>query len=278
MPTRTITTLIGSLTFPDTVRASAGGSVWVTDSVDGTVLHVDPAGKMTVAAKVPGRPAGLGLLPDGTPLVVSSRDRKVFKVTGSGLELHADLSPLMRHDAHQILVDPKGRAYVGSLGFDLDAGDPPATSVLVGVEPDGSAWVAAYDLLFPNGLAFADGGATLLVAETFGNRISAFERRSNGTLASSRVWAELGATIPAGLAAHRDGSLFVTDPVGQTIVRVGQGVGVLEELPTPGRHCFSCDLDEADPDRLLVASAGTANPTEARELRDGRIEVLSVGS
>jgi sugar lactone lactonase YvrE len=269
----TLTTLAEGLTFPDTVRWLDDGTVWLTDSVDSTVLRIDPSGGRAVKARVPGRPAGIGLLPDGTPLVVSSRDRTLHRLTPSGLELHAELAPLLSHDAHQLLVDPTGRAYVGSVGFDIERGDPPASSVLVVVEPDGAARVVAYDLLFPNGMALAPDGR-LLVVETFGNRITAFTRRDDGSLAEPRVWADLRPDIPAGLACGPDGTAWVTDPVNQAVLVVEEDRGVVERIATEGRHCFSCDLAGPERDRLLVTSAATADPDEARRTRDGRIEEL----
>lgn len=274
--TSTLATLIDTLTFPDTVRGHRDGTIWVTDSVDSTVVRVDSAGRVEVMARVPGRPAGLDLLPDGTPLVVSSRDRTLLRLTDDGLVLHADLSTLLVHDAHQVLVDDTGRAYVGSLGFDLDGGEPPASSVLVTVDPDGAARVVAYDLLFPNGMALAPDGS-LLVVETFGNRISAFTRRPDGSLADPRVWADLRPDIPAGLACAADGTAWVTDPVGQVLLRVEEGRGVVDRVGTGGRHAFSCALAGPAQDRLLVTTAATADPAEARQRRDGRVEELAVG-
>src|SRR5205085_4911044 len=89
-----------------------------------------------------------------------------------------------------MVVDGSGRAYVGNFGFDLMAGDEPKTTVLVRVDPDGTATVAADGLMFPNGSVILDG--TLVVAESFGQRLSAFDVGPDGSLSDRRDWVKFG--------------------------------------------------------------------------------------
>ncbi|NED59439.1 SMP-30/gluconolactonase/LRE family protein, partial [Streptomyces sp. SID10244] len=62
---------------------------------------------------------------------------------------------------------------------------------LLRVDPDGSVTVAADDLWFPNGSVITDDGV-LLVDETFGNRVTAFDIGDDGGLTNRRVWAQFG--------------------------------------------------------------------------------------
>lgn len=50
-----------------------------------------------------------------------------------------------------MVVDRHGRAYVGEMGFPLDDFADPTTAVLIRIDPDGTASVAAEDMYFPNG-------------------------------------------------------------------------------------------------------------------------------
>src|SRR5581483_8448732 len=135
--------------------------------------------------------SGLGWLPHGDLLVVSMKDRRVLRRGTDGtVSTHADLSELTTGHLNDMIVDQQGRAYVGNFGFDLMGGGTPAPASLVRIDPDGTVTVAAADLWFPNGTAITDDG-TLIVAETFAARLTAFDIQADGTLANRRVWAQV---------------------------------------------------------------------------------------
>lgn len=81
-----------------------------------------------------------------------------------------------------MVVDTRGRAYVGNFGLDLFGGEKPRPTVLVRVDPDGFASVAADELTFPNGSVITPDGQTLIVGETFGARYTAFALGPDGSL------------------------------------------------------------------------------------------------
>ena len=124
-----------------------------------------------------------------------------------------------------MVVDDQGRAYVGNYGFDIDAGAEATSTNLVCVEPDGEAWVVAEQLLFPNGMVIADGGRTLVVAESFGQRLSAYDLNDDGSLSNARVWADLRPNVPDGICLDAAGGIWVADPMNQGVMRVVQGAG-----------------------------------------------------
>ena len=145
-----------------------------------------------------------------------------------------------------MVVDALGRAYVGNFGFDLMAGEPVATTTVVRVDPDGSARAVADGLCFPNGSFITPDGKTLIVNETFGNRISEFDILADGGLGPRRDWADFGAlpasddlhTLiaasaigPDGGALDAEGALWVADAIGKRIVRVAAAASWSRSTP-----------------------------------------------
>ena len=169
------TTLITGLSFTECPRWR-DGRLYVSDFYTHRVLAVAMDGTAETVAHVPQQPSGFGFLPDGRMLIVSMRDRKVLRreIDGSLVE-HADLSGLAPWHVNDMLVDHNGRAWVGNFGFDLEGGVPTRTTVLICVEPDGTAQVAADGLGFPNGMVLTPDGGTLIVGESTMNWLSAFD-------------------------------------------------------------------------------------------------------
>jgi len=174
-----------------------------------------------------------------------------------------------------MVVDSQGRAYVGNFGFDLDAGAEPTSTTLVCVEPDGDAWVVAEQLLFPNGMVIADNGRTLVVAESFGQRLSAYDLNADGSLANPRVWADLRPNVPDGICLDAAGGIWVADPINNGVMRVVQAAGPVDWIPT-SRGAYACALGGPDGRTLYICTAESSNPTKTLELCSGRIEAVRV--
>jgi sugar lactone lactonase YvrE len=146
------------------------------------VLAVDLDGKVEKIFEVPNRQSGLGWQPDGTLLVVSMTDRRLFSWDGAALGEVADLSKLASYHCNDMAVDGAGRAYVGNFGFGLDEKHEFHKAEVVLVDTDGGARVVADDMAFPNGTVITPDGDTLIVGETFGGQLAArrSKRRSAG--------------------------------------------------------------------------------------------------
>src|SRR5205823_3125889 len=142
--------VVDGLTFPEAPRWR-DGALWFSDFYSHRVLRVDISGYVDVIAEVPQRPSGLGWMPDGTLLVVSMLDRRLMRLDGEKLAVVADLSALATGPCNDMVVDAKGRAYVGNLGFDRHRGEPERATCIARVDPDGRVARAADDLRFPNG-------------------------------------------------------------------------------------------------------------------------------
>ena len=156
--------------------------------------------------------------------------RKLLRQEADGLKLHADLSALASYHCNDMVVDGRGSAYVGNFGYDIIAGAPQKPAELVMVEPNGTARVAARDLEFPNGSVITADGKTLVVGETMGHRLTAFDIAADGTLSNRRVWAELGEAVPDGIALDAEGAIWVASPFTHELVRVKQGGQVAERI------------------------------------------------
>ena len=268
------TTVLDGLAFADGLRWH-DGRLWLCDVHAGVVLSVAEDGDTKVEAELPGRPAGIGFLPDGRPLVTSARDRRLYRLEAGGPVVHADLSPMIPHDLHGIAVTAGGRAYVGNVGFDLEGGAEPASTTLACVEPDGSAWIAVERLLFPNGIVLTEGDATLLVVETFANRVSAYDVGPDGGLADPRTWADLRPNVPAGGCRDAQGALWVADPINQGLMRVEQHRGATSWIPMT-QSPYDCVLGGEDGRTLLVATSTSSDPDRTLDARPGRIVAVRV--
>jgi sugar lactone lactonase YvrE len=271
------TTLIRGLSFTESPRWREG-RLYFSDFYTHRVLAVAVDGTVETVAHVPKQPSGLGFLPDGRLLIVSMRDRKVLRRELDGtLALHADLSALAPWHLNEMLVDQDGRAWVGNFGFDLMAGAPVCSTVLLSVQPDGTAAVAAEGLGFPNGTVLTPDRRTMIVAESTMNRLSAFDVAS-GSLGPRRTWAAFGATptatsitdrlaqaevIPDGICLDADRAVWVADAGHSRLIRVAEGGRILEEVKFPGVGVFACALGGDDGHTLFACVAPTFLESEA---------------
>ena len=173
------------------------GHWYVSDLYGPHVLKVSTDGASEIVATVPEQPSGIGWLPNGDMLVVSMKDRRVMRQTAGGvLKEHANITVQTGSYANDMAVDGLGRAYVSNLGFDLFTGEAPKPTGVVRVDPDGKAVIASDPLMFPNGLVVTPDNKTLIVAETFGARFSAFTIAADGSLHDRRIWAQCGTAPP----------------------------------------------------------------------------------
>jgi sugar lactone lactonase YvrE len=234
-------------------------------------------------------------MPDGSLLAVSMKDRVVLRRHPEGaVKVHADLSGLCPFKANDMVVDDAGRAYVGQFGFDLMAGGDPVATTLIRVDPDGTASVAAEDMLFPNGMAITPDGETLLVDETLGCRVSAFSIRPDGSLTDRRVWAQLAPTPPAGLslaetlgrlgvtpdgcALDAEDHLWIADALAARAVRVAPGGEITDEVRAPnGYGIFACMLGGGDGDTLLLCTAPDFAEANRKDTREAILFTTTVG-
>lgn len=276
--------LAGGLHFGEAPRWHAG-VLWFSDFFDYAVKTVDMDGRVEVKVGMSDRPSGLGWLPDGRLLIVSMTARSLMRLDGRQLLLHADLSSIATFHCNDMVVDALGRAYVGNFGFDLDTNEINGTlaevlathdgATLARVDPDGSIHAAADGLMFPNGTVITPDGHTMIVAESFGNRLTAFDIADDGTLSNRRLWADLGTRVPDGICLDADGAIWVANPVTNECFRVAEGGEILDVIETDNR-CFACMLGGPDLRTLFMLTSQHSLAVEAAARRTGNVLIAEV--
>ena len=254
------------------------GRLWVSDIWAHRVYGIAEDGRAEVAAEVPGRPSGLGFMPDGTPLIVSMTDRRVYKLIDGNLEVHADLSGTVQADLNDMVVDATGRAYVGNMGYDLFANAQPALAEICLVELDGSHRIVADGLDFPNGMLITDSARTLVVAESFGARLSAFDITSDGGLSNPRVYAQLEGLVPDGICLDIDGNIWVAGAMGGEFVQVDSAGEIIARIDVKPHSAIACQLGGIDGRTLycLVYAGGIEEISAG--VAGARIETVKIES
>jgi sugar lactone lactonase YvrE len=274
----TTRTLIDHGTFYEGPRWHEG-RWWVSDFYRKVVLSFDAdGGDLREELTVDAQPSGLGWAPDGSLLVVSMLDHGLLRRSPDGtVSQVATYGEHCGGFANDMVVDARGRAYIGNAGFDLMSGEPPATANLVRVDPDGTVSVAAEDLAFPNGSVITPDGEMLIVGETMGGRYTSFRIEDDGSLTHRRIWAELAGVAPDGCGLDADGRIWCADAFGKRCVLVEEGGRVVEEIAAPDDlGVYACMLGGPDGTTLLQCCAATYIAHERRDADDARLVATEV--
>ena len=225
------------------------GRLWLCDWVAGEVLSFDDSGRRDVALRVTGLPFSVDWLDDG----------RMVLTTTSGVVLGEPGVRVTPYGAsgtswNEIVVDGHDNVFVNTAGFDLMGGEEPKPGWVSVVTPDGRARVVGEDLWFPNGMAVTSDGTTLLVAESYGHRVTAFDISPDGSLSGRRTWADLGSGTPDGICLDAEGALWYAEVPARRCVRVREGGQILETVEVD-RGCFACMLGGEDGRTLFIAAA-----------------------
>jgi sugar lactone lactonase YvrE len=267
--------IVKGLAFPECPRWH-DGQLWFSDQHDGTVYRVAADGTATTVVTVPGGASGLGWLPDGAMLVVSMGECRVLRWSGGDLEHYADLKPFHEWHSNDMLVDARGNAYVGSIGFDYYGGGEPLSSALVRIAPDGSTSLATDGLLCPNGMIVTSDGTTLVVAESLAGRLTSFGLGADGALSDRRVFADLGSLVPDGICRDDDDRVLFASIGRHEVVAVGSD-GRLEAVAYTGdREVIACTLGGPGGTTLFLCTTVSMTAETTMRNRDGQIEVVEL--
>jgi sugar lactone lactonase YvrE len=267
-------TLMTGLVFGEQPRWHEG-RLWFSDWGVPQVMAVDLEGNHEVI--LPGRsfPLCVDWLPDGRLLVVSAREGLLLRREPDGsLVTHADLTGLADPPpGNELVVDGRGNAYVNGGGFDLMAGEEFSPGIAALATPDGSARRVADDIAFPNGMVVTP-DSTLIVAETYAHRLTAFDIAADGGLSNRRVWADLHDGFPDGICLDAENAVWYGDVPNQRCVRVREGGEVLQTIDLD-RGCFACALGGPEK-RTLFMMAQEWNGPEGmfEEPRTGQVLMM----
>jgi sugar lactone lactonase YvrE len=287
---REITTVVTNQSYLECPRWHQD-RIWFVDFYTHQVLSAREDGSdLRVEAEVPQQPSGLGWLADGRMVVVSMRDARLLRREPDGtMVTHAELRGYVSGHPNDMVVDGQGRAFVGNFGFDLMGGAPLEPADLLRVDPDGTVATVAGDMWFANGSVITDAGV-LLVAETFGNRVTAFDIAADGSLTHRRNWAQFGelptdrelekalgqvVVGPDGCCLDAEGALWIADAVGGRLIRVREGGEILEEIRTE-TGVFACMLGGSDGRTLFACAAPDFHEEARRNAREASLLAIRV--
>lgn len=279
--------LVDKLFFPEGPRwrtdAAGSGKLWFSDVLAGEIKTVDLDGTLNTVASVAEMPSGLGWWPDGT-FVAVSLDGKLNRIGDDGsVTPVADMHALDGFGCNDMVVDAQGRSYIGSFQ-DLDEGQHPGPGNMPGfshiilVQPDGRSRIVSDRMTFPNGSVISPDGKTYIVAESFANRLTAFDIEADGSLTNRRVWADIGAP-PDGITMDDEGCLWVAVPYyiyggPGGFVRVREGGEIVDRIDMDGCASYACTLGGPDMKTLFLCQSTLIG--RERFQGDGRIMVVDV--
>lgn len=291
MSGREIRVIVSNMSYTECLRWR-NGRLWFADFYTHAIYSVAADGSdLRVEVEVPAQPSGIGWLPDGRLVYVSMRDRRVMRREPDGTSVvHADVGEHVTGHPNDMVVDTQGRCWLGNFGFDLMGGADIETTGLLRIDVDGTVTRVAEDLWFPNGSVITPDGGTLLVDETFGNRISAFPIAADGSLGARRDWAVFGPVpattvvleaittavlAPDGCGLDADGCLWVADAIGGRVVRVAEG-GEIVDTVSPGTGVFACMLGGPDGRTLFMSCAPDFDEHARSAVREAEIRAIEV--
>jgi sugar lactone lactonase YvrE len=248
------------------------GRLWFSDWGTQEVIAVDLQGNSEVMLTGRSFPLCVDWLPDGRLLVVSAGEGLLLRREQDGsLATHADLNEASDPPAvNELVVDARGNAYVNGGGFDLMAGEPFAPGIVALVTPDGLARAVADGLGFPNGILIMPDDRTLIIAESYANRLTAFDIDADGGLSNRRVWADLGDGVPDGICVDAEDAVWYADVPNERCVRVREGGEVLNAVELD-RGCFACALGGPDGATLFMVANEWRGPENMLKGRDTQI-------
>lgn len=239
-----ITTLMTGIAFGESPRWH-DNRLWFSDWVGKEIITVDLLGRSEVIfhAPFPSTPMCVDFLPDGRLLVVSTSDGLLLRRESDGsFATHADLSGVSVAGWNEVVVDSRSNIYVNG-----------GSGIIALATPDGSARQVADGILFPNGMLVTPDNSTLIIAESHGKRLTAFDIATDGSLSNRRVWADLAGGYPDGICLDAEDAIWYADVPNKRCVRVREGGEVLQTINLD-RGCFSCALGGEDKKTLFMVA------------------------
>jgi len=248
------------------------GLLWFSDMLGEAVHTADMSGSLTTLPLPGHSPSGLGFRPDGSLLIVSAERRQLLRYDGDTVESIADLGHTAPADLADMVVDHRGRAYIGSQAYQ--------GGVILRVDPDDRVRVVAEDLDFPDGMAITADQQSLIVAESIGRRLSAFTIGEEGELLDRRVFADGLDGPPDGICLDAGGGVWTAMTLAHRFERieaVGGGKGrVTHRIDIGDRVAIACTLGGPARRTLFMLSSTEVYPRRLIGTRLSRLDAVIV--
>lgn len=260
-----------------------GDRLWFIDIHDSAIKSVSPAGELRTEIALPFKPNGLGFAPDGSVVFSDALSLRMKRWKDGALHDLADLSGVCVFCLSDAITDAAGRTWVSDIGYNFWNPDaPPAeTCVLVRIDPDGAVTRAAGDLRFPNGAVLTPDGRTLVIAETNGFCLTAFDIADDGALVNRRTWAQLPEGVqPDGICLDPEGAIWVANPgeAGPKVLRVREGGEVTDTVALDaGLHAYAVALAGEDARTLVICASASHDPAEIAANPTAQLRVAKLG-
>jgi sugar lactone lactonase YvrE len=268
--------LVSGLAFAEGPRWR-DGKLWFSDMYADKVMTVDMSGKTQEIVRVPQRPSGLGFDTKGRLLIVSMVDRRLLRFESGKLSTAADLSSMAGGDCNDMVVDSRGRAYIGNLGYGLHEGQAFKEADLIMVDTNtGRAQIAAKGFSVPNGTVITPDGKKMIVAESLAHRITVFDVAPDGSLSNRRIFADLKDGIPDGICLDAEGAIWAAVPTWQEYVRMFDGGRIVDRIKIEGKGTIACMLGGPDRKTLFMLVSESLDGKHGPGHTRGWIETTTV--
>jgi sugar lactone lactonase YvrE len=275
---RTLADFTTGLKFTESPRWH-NDKLWFLDIHDKRIKMVDISGSVETVMELPFIPNAFGLTPDGAVVVGDAFQRRIHRMEGTALKQVADISDLTNFCLSDGIVDAQGRMYVGDIGYNFvdPAAKPVETCVIVLVGSDNRASVVADKLYFPNGMVITPDGRTLIVGETLGHRLTAFDIKEDGALSNRCVWAQLPSSVsPDGICLDAEGGVWCANPEGEdSVVRVREGGEITDRIRVD-THAYAVMLGGPQRRHLFILASGSHDPAEIHRNPSASFQIVEV--
>jgi sugar lactone lactonase YvrE len=227
--------------------------LWLSNWGAAEILTFDLDGRRDLVTEVPTTiPFSIDWLPNGQLLVVSGSEQRLLRQEPDGsLVDHADLTGLPG-GLNEIVVDGRGTIYLNG-GNDFYPDEGVAPGFIAAITPDGTVRQVAEGIAFPNGMAVPEDNSTLIIAESFAGKLTAFDITDDGGLTHRRTFAEV---LADGICMDAEGAVWTPSwyDDGPYCLRVADGGQVLDRIPLE-QAGFACALGGPDGRTLFMLSA-----------------------
>jgi sugar lactone lactonase YvrE len=254
-----------------------GQKLLFLDTHDRCIKSADLSGTVQIVTTLSFLPGSFDILEEEGLMVSDAWRRIIYRLEDAGQKMVADISDIARTCLNDGIVDQRGGMYVNDVGFNfLDPlVDPVADGVIVYISPTGISSVVAGGIFTPGGMIVTPDNSTLIVAETLGHRLTAFEIDRDGSLRNRRVWAQFGDGVnPDGICLDQEGAIWVAG-AGLSALHVREG-GEVDKQITTSRPVIATMLGGPERKHLFICTSASRDPVITRQATSAAIDIAEV--